>query len=68
MLRFIRSLSKDKKGIAALEYSILAGLVVLAVAAAASTSNIKGSIDSIFSGVGSALDNAKPTATTTPNS
>lgn len=55
MLRFIRSLSKDKKGIAALEYSILAGLVVLAVATAASSSNIKDSIGSIFSKVGTSL-------------
>lgn len=64
MLRFIRSLSKDKKGIAALEYSILAGLVVLAVAAAASTSGIKASINTLFSNVGTALDNAKTTTTT----
>lgn len=59
MLRFIRSLSKDKKGIAALEYSILAGLVVLAVATAATSSNIKDSITSIFNKVGSSLSDVK---------
>lgn len=58
MIRFIRSMLKDKKGVAALEYSILAGLIVLAVAAAASSSNIKASVTSIFSGVGTALSNA----------
>lgn len=58
MSRFIRSLLKDKKGVAALEYSILAGLVVLAVATAASNTSIKTSIGTIFTNVGTQLQNA----------
>ncbi|MGE5476603.1 MAG: Flp family type IVb pilin [Bacteroidales bacterium] len=59
MTRFIRSLLKDKKGIAALEYSILAALIVVAVATAASTSNIKTNITGIFTDVGTQLTNAR---------
>lgn len=60
MSRFIRNLLKDKKGVAALEYSILAGLIVLAVATAASTADIKGKVTTIFEGVATALTNAAP--------
>jgi pilus assembly protein Flp/PilA len=34
MLRFLRFLSRDERGVSALEYSVLAGIVVVAVAAA----------------------------------
>ncbi|HEV3106530.1 MAG TPA: Flp family type IVb pilin [Trinickia sp.] len=34
MLRFIKALSRDERGVSALEYSVLAGIVVVAVAAA----------------------------------
>jgi pilus assembly protein Flp/PilA len=34
MLHFIRSLSRDERGVSALEYAILAGIVVAAVIAA----------------------------------
>jgi pilus assembly protein Flp/PilA len=34
MLRFIRSLSRDERGVSALEYAILAGIVVTALVAA----------------------------------
>ncbi|CAN7489912.1 Flp family type IVb pilin [Trinickia sp. LjRoot230] len=34
MLRFIQSLARDERGVSALEYSVLAGIVVVAVAAA----------------------------------
>lgn len=33
MLRFIRSLSRDQRGVTALEYAVLGGVVVIAVAA-----------------------------------
>lgn len=63
MSRSIRSLIKDKKGVAALEYSILAGLVVLGVVAAINTTNISGSINTIFANINTALTNA-PTGNT----
>ncbi|MGF6608817.1 pilus assembly protein Flp/PilA [Paraburkholderia sp. WSM4175] len=31
MLRFIRSLSRDERGVSALEYAVLAGIVVAAL-------------------------------------
>ncbi|GAB3626157.1 pilus assembly protein [Pandoraea terrae] len=34
MLQFIKSLSRDERGVSALEYAVLAGIVVVAVAAA----------------------------------
>ena len=34
MLHFLRSLSRDERGVSALEYSVLACIVVVAVAAA----------------------------------
>lgn len=58
MSRSIRSLIKDKKGVAALEYSILAGLIVLGVVATISTSNIKTHVGNIFTNVATALNNA----------
>jgi pilus assembly protein Flp/PilA len=33
MLQFIKSLSRDERGVTALEYAVLAGLVVVALAA-----------------------------------
>lgn len=58
MSRSIRSLIKDKKGVAALEYSILAGLIVLGVVATISTSNIKANVSTIFTNLGTSLSNA----------
>lgn len=54
----IRSVLKDKKGVAALEYSILAGLVVLGVVAAINTTNIRTSVTTIFQGMTTSLNNA----------
>jgi pilus assembly protein Flp/PilA len=34
MLQFIKSLSRDERGVTALEYAVLAGVVVVAVIAA----------------------------------
>ena len=37
MLRFIRSLSRDERGVSALEYAVLAGIIIVAVVAGAGT-------------------------------
>ncbi len=34
MLNFFRSLSRDERGVSALEYAVLGGIIVVAVAAA----------------------------------
>lgn len=58
MIRFFHNLLKDKKGVAALEYAILAGLIVLGVVATISTTNVSASIAGVFTNISTALDNA----------
>lgn len=58
MSRSIRSFMKDKKGVSALEYAILAGLMALGVVATISTSGISDNIADVFTNVGTALTNA----------
>lgn len=48
MLRFIKSLSRDERGVSALEYSVLAGIVVVAVAAAGAIFGGSGGLPSLF--------------------
>lgn len=48
MLRFIRSLSRDERGVSALEYAVLAGIVVTAVVAAGAVLNGTGGLASLF--------------------
>lgn len=64
MLRSIRSVLKSNKGVAALEYSILAGMIVIGVVAAINTAGLKTKIDTIFTNIGTALTSAatKPTS------
>jgi pilus assembly protein Flp/PilA len=57
MLRSARSVLKNKKGVAALEYSILAGMIVLAIVTTLTTTNITGSINTIFTNLNTALTN-----------
>lgn len=57
-MRSIRSFMKDKKGVSALEYSILAGLMALGVVATISTVDIKAKVSSVFTNVGTSLTNA----------
>ena len=67
MQRSIRTVLREKKGVAALEYAILAGLMVLGVVAAISTTDLKTSIDGVFTAISTALDNAAgKTATPAP--
>lgn len=48
MLRFIRSLSRDERGVSALEYAVLAGIVVTAVVAAGAVLNGGSGLASLF--------------------
>ena len=66
MQRSIRTVLRDKKGVAALEYSILAGLMVLGVVATISTTDVKTSIGTVFTNLKTALDNAAKGTSTTP--
>lgn len=58
MQRSIRTVLRDKKGVAALEYAILAGLMVLGVVATISTTDVSTKIAGVFTNIGTALDNA----------
>lgn len=50
MLRFIRSFSRDERGVSALEYAILAGIVVVALVAAGTVlSNTTTGVPGLFS-------------------
>ncbi|HTH16747.1 MAG TPA: hypothetical protein VL974_08855 [Magnetospirillum sp.] len=58
MKRSILLVLKCRKGVAALEYAIMAGIMVLGVVAAINTTNLKTHIASIFSGITSAMSDA----------
>lgn len=58
MMCSIRTVLKDKKGVAALEYSILAGLIVLGVVAAINTTGLTTNINTLFTNVGTAISTA----------
>lgn len=48
MLQFIKSLSHDERGVTALEYAVLAGIVVLAVVAAGAVLSGTGGLPGLF--------------------
>lgn len=56
MLRFLRKLSRDEKGVSALEYAILAAVVVTAVVAG--TAGMSDEIKSTFTNLTSVLKTA----------
>jgi pilus assembly protein Flp/PilA len=56
MLRLIRSLKSDKKGVTLIEYSLIAGLI--AVVAIALLTSLGSSIVNIFSSINSSLTTA----------
>lgn len=58
MARRIFSVFKDKRGVSALEYSILAGLIVLGVVAGVQTTGMKSNVTGIFTKVNSSLTTA----------
>lgn len=60
-MRFIFSLFRDKRGVSALEYAILAGLIVVGMAAAISSANVKSNMQTVFSNVGTQLSSAATT-------
>ncbi|HVI52750.1 MAG TPA: Flp family type IVb pilin [Candidatus Sulfotelmatobacter sp.] len=57
-MRFIFSLLRDKRGVSALEYAILAGLMVVGLSAAVGGSGVKTQLSSVFSKVGTELTSA----------
>jgi len=54
-MRFIRSLLRDKRGVSALEYAILAGLIVVGMATAVNSAGVKAKLTTVFTNVGTEL-------------
>jgi pilus assembly protein Flp/PilA len=59
MLQFIKSLARDERGVSALEYSVLAGIVVIAVVAAGAIFSGNGGLPSLFSNMITKVTNAQ---------
>ena len=60
MLTFLKKLRRDERGVSALEYAILAGIVVVAVIAGTSTlsEDLTSLFTNISTSVGTAADNS----------
>lgn len=58
MLHFIRSLSRDERGVSALEYAVLAGIVVVAVVAAGAVLSGDSGLSSVFKSLMSKITTA----------
>ncbi|TCG06964.1 pilus assembly protein [Paraburkholderia steynii] len=58
MQRFIRALSHDERGVSALEYAVLAGIVVAAVVAAGAVLSGSGGLQSLFTALITKVTNA----------
>jgi len=53
MLQFLKSLQRDVRGVSALEYAVLGGIIVVAVAAGATTVSTK--LATVFASIVAAL-------------
>lgn len=58
MKRFLLHFLRDERGVSALEYAVLAGMILLGVVAGINGTGLKTSISSIFTQVNSALTSA----------
>ena len=61
MFGTVKAFIKDESGATAIEYGLIAALV--SVAAIAALTSLGGSLRTMFTNVGSALDSAQPTTT-----
>ncbi|KND59834.1 hypothetical protein BVER_04870c [Candidatus Burkholderia verschuerenii] len=60
MKKFLNAFARDERGVSAMEYAVLAGIVILALGAMASTykSNISSMFSNLFSQVSTAQSKA----------
>ncbi|MFM0200101.1 Flp family type IVb pilin [Paraburkholderia fungorum] len=61
MKKFTQRFLRDNKGVTAIEYGLIAGLLVVVIATA--VSGMGGKLTSLFSGIGDQLNSATPAAT-----
>jgi pilus assembly protein Flp/PilA len=59
MLQLIKSLSRDERGVSALEYAVLAGIVVIAVVAAGAVFSGPGGLPALFTNMVTRVTNAQ---------
>ncbi|MEZ0603896.1 Flp family type IVb pilin [Paraburkholderia sp. IW21] len=59
MLQFMKLLSRDERGVSALEYAVLAGIVVIAVVAAGAIFSGSGGLPTLFSNMVTKVTNAQ---------
>lgn len=62
MRKLLKALKKDERGVSALEYAILAGVLVVAIAAGVSTfgDKVKESLESAADNVNTAIKQSEP--------
>lgn len=62
MRKLLKALKKDERGVSALEYAILAGVLVVAIAAGVSTfgEKVEESLKSAADNVNTAIEQSKP--------
>ena len=63
MKRLFTKLSRDENGVAALEYSLLVGLITLVVAAALSSGSISTNLKTIFTNLSTDISTASTAST-----
>lgn len=59
MQKLLKAFVRDERGVSAMEYAILAGIVVIALVAAAGS--FQSSLTSLWSGLGTAMSAHTPT-------
>jgi Flp pilus assembly pilin Flp len=62
MITFLRKLRSDDRGISALEYALLAGAILVVVGGVLSSTDLGGTLKSIFEGVQEQLEAVEPPA------
>lgn len=58
MKRFLSTFVRDNRGVAALEYALLVGLITLVIATALATTDIGASLTTIFTNLGTQMSTA----------
>ncbi|MDR5735689.1 MULTISPECIES: Flp family type IVb pilin [Caballeronia] len=58
MQKFLKAFVRDERGVSAMEYAILAGIVVIALVAAGTS--FSSAISGLWGGITTAITNAKP--------
>lgn len=58
MITFLRKIMSNEQGISALEYALLAGMILVVVGGVLTTQDVSGSLETIFGAVSGDLETA----------